>query len=90
LLGVSKSAADRIGDHLGPALALQPRRQFRTGAVLIADGTLAPTRDRAVAASSQNCQPPGRHDADTRLIVAVGNTARQPQRLPGLGPDKAL
>ncbi|CAL9657214.1 IS5 family transposase IS112 [Streptomyces sp. enrichment culture] len=25
--GVSKSAADRIGDHLGPALALRPRRR---------------------------------------------------------------
>ncbi len=29
LFGVSKSVADRIVDHLGPALALQPRRRFR-------------------------------------------------------------
>ncbi|GAA2432244.1 hypothetical protein GCM10010405_13970 [Streptomyces macrosporus] len=26
LFGISKSAADRIIDHLGPALALRPRR----------------------------------------------------------------
>lgn len=29
LFGVSKSAADRIIDHLGPALALQQRMRFR-------------------------------------------------------------
>lgn len=29
LFGISKSAADRIIDHLGPALALQPRKRFR-------------------------------------------------------------
>jgi Helix-turn-helix of DDE superfamily endonuclease len=31
LFGVSKSAADRIVDHLGPTLALQQRRRFRGG-----------------------------------------------------------
>lgn len=45
LFGVSKSAADRIIDHLGPSLALQPRKRFRKDTVLIVDGTLDPTRD---------------------------------------------
>ncbi|MFJ5050101.1 transposase family protein, partial [Streptomyces sp. NPDC088719] len=35
LFGVSKSAADRIIiDHLGPSLALQPRKRFRKDTVL--------------------------------------------------------
>ncbi|MCF3166547.1 transposase [Streptomyces violaceoruber] len=76
LFGVSKSAADRIVAHLGPALALQPRRRFRKEAVLIVDGTLVPTRDRTVAASSKNYRYSTNHqvviDADTRLVVAVG------------------
>lgn len=29
LFGISKSAADRIINHLGPLLALRPRRRFR-------------------------------------------------------------
>jgi hypothetical protein len=49
LFGVSKSAADRIIDHLGRALALQQRKRFRKDAVLIVDGTLVPTRDHQVA-----------------------------------------
>lgn len=49
LFGVSESAADRIIDHLGPMLALQPRKRFAKGTVLIADGTLVPTRDHTVA-----------------------------------------
>ncbi|MEU6158835.1 transposase [Streptomyces sp. NPDC047130] len=76
LFGVSKSAADRIVDHLGPALALQPRRRFRKDIVLIVDGTLVPTRDRTVAASSKNYRYSSNHqvviDADTRLVFAVG------------------
>ncbi len=76
LFGVSKSAADRIVAHLGPALALQTRRRFRKEAVLIVDGTLVPTRDRTVAASSKNYRYSTNHqvviDADTRLVVAVG------------------
>jgi hypothetical protein len=40
LFGVSKSAADRIVDHLGPMLALQPRKRFAKGTVLIVDGTV--------------------------------------------------
>lgn len=54
LFGVSKSAADRIIDHLGPMLAPQPRKRFAKDTVLIVDGTLVPTRDHAIAAQSRN------------------------------------
>ncbi|WP_329538490.1 transposase (plasmid) [Streptomyces sp. NBC_01450] len=76
LFGVSKSAADRIDNHLGPALALQQRTRFRKDAVLIVDGTLVPTRDHTVAEQSKNYRYSTNHqvviDADTRLVVAVG------------------
>jgi hypothetical protein len=76
LFGVSKSAADRIIDHLGPMLALQPRKRFAKDAVLIVDGTLVPTRDHAIAARSKNYRYSTNHqvviDADTRLVVVVG------------------
>lgn len=49
LFGISKSAADRIIDQLGPLIAFQPRRGFAKDAVLVVDGTLVPH------------QPPGRH-----------------------------
>ncbi|MFF0171119.1 transposase family protein, partial [Streptomyces prasinus] len=42
LFGVSKSAADRIIDHLGPLLAFHPRQRFRKGTVLIVDGGTCP------------------------------------------------
>jgi DDE family transposase/DDE superfamily endonuclease len=81
LFGVSKSAADRIIDHLGPALALQPRKRFRKDTVLIVDGTLVPTRDHSIAEQSKNYRYSTNHqiviDADTRLVVVVG------QPLPG-------
>ncbi len=76
LFGVSKSAADRIIDHLGPMLALQPRKRFAKDTVLIVDGTLVPTRDQTIAAQSKNYRYSTNHqvviDADTRLIVMVG------------------
>lgn len=76
LFGVSKSAADRIIDHLGPVLALRQRKRFRMDAVLIVDGTLVPTRDHAVAERSKNYRYSTNHqvviDADTRLVVTVG------------------
>jgi hypothetical protein len=76
LFGVSKSAADRIIDHLGPTLALQPCRRFRKDTVLIVDGTLVPTRDHTVAERSKNYRYSTNHqvviDADTRLVVVVG------------------
>ncbi|MFF5443400.1 transposase [Streptomyces achromogenes] len=76
LFGVSKSAADRIIDHLGPLLALRPRRRFRKDTLLVVDGTLVPTRDHTVAEQSKNYRYSTNHqvviDADTRLVVVVG------------------
>ncbi|MFE1957077.1 transposase [Streptomyces sp. NPDC059479] len=76
LFGVSKSAADRVIDHLGPKLVLQPCRRFAKDAVLIVDGTLVPTRDHKVAEQSKNYRYSTNHqvviDADTRLVVIVG------------------
>ncbi|MGW1801742.1 transposase [Streptomyces sp. NPDC001984] len=74
--GISKSAADRIINHLGPLLALQPRKRFRRNTLLIVDGTLVPTRDHQVAEQSKNYRYSTNHqvviDADPRLVVAVG------------------
>ncbi|WP_369271663.1 transposase [Streptomyces sp. R11] len=76
LFGVSKSAANRIINHLGPSLALQQRKRFRKDAVLIVDGTLVPTRDHTIAEQSKNYRYSTNHqvviDADTRFVVAVG------------------
>ena len=76
LFGVSKSAADRIIDQLGPSLALQPRKRFAKDTVLIVDGTLVPTRDHTIAEQSKNYRYSTNHqvviDADTRLVVLVG------------------
>ncbi|GHB80293.1 hypothetical protein GCM10010377_82710 [Streptomyces viridiviolaceus] len=76
LFGISKSAADRIIDHLGPSLGLQPRKRFRKDTVLIVDGTLVPMRDHCIAEQSKNFRYSTNHqviiDADTRLVVAVG------------------
>ncbi|CAL9428587.1 IS5 family transposase IS112 [Streptomyces sp. enrichment culture] len=76
LFGVSKSAADRVIDHLGPRTALQPRKRFAKNAVLIVGGTLAPTRDHTLAERSKNHRYFTNHqvviDADTRRVVVVG------------------
>ncbi|WP_328940232.1 transposase [Streptomyces tauricus] len=78
LFGVSKSAADRIIDHLGPRLAFQPRQRFAKDTVLVVDGTLVPTRDHSVAEQSKNYRYSTNHqvviDAVTRLVVVVGRT----------------
>lgn len=70
--------ADRIVDHLGPALAVQQRKRFRKDTVLIVDGTLAPARDHSVAQQAKNYRCSTSHqvviDADTRLVVAVGRS----------------
>lgn len=70
LLGNSKSAADRIIDHLGPLLALQPRKRFSKDTILIVDGPLVPARDHTVAEQSKNCRYSTAHQviiyADTR------------------------
>jgi hypothetical protein len=76
LFGVSKSAADRVIRHLGPLLALRPRKRFRKNTVLIVDGTLVPTLDHTVAEQSKNHRYSTNHqvviEADTRLVVVVG------------------
>ncbi|MGW5658396.1 transposase [Streptomyces humi] len=76
LSGVSKSAANRIINHPGPALTLLPRKRFRKDAVLIVDATLVPTRDHAIAEQSKNYRYSTNHqvviDADTRVVVTIG------------------
>jgi hypothetical protein len=80
LFGVKTAAVHRIIDRLGPYLALAPAcRRYGPDTVLIVDGTLVPTRDRTIAASSKNYRYSATMqvliDASTRLVVAVG----QPQ-----------
>jgi hypothetical protein len=83
LFGIKTAAVHRIIDRLGPFLALAPaRRKYGPDTVLIVDivdGTLVPTRDHTVAASSKNYRYSTNMqvmiDAATRLVVAVG----QPQ-----------
>jgi hypothetical protein len=77
LFGISKSAVDRVIDHLAPLLALAPvTRKHSLDTVLIVDGMLVPTYDRAITASSKNYRYSVNMqvviDADTRLTVAVG------------------
>lgn len=77
LFGISKSAAGRVVDHLAPHLMLSPLRRRRSHEqVLIVDGTLVPTHDRSIAASSKNYRYSTNLqvviNADTRLAVAVG------------------
>jgi hypothetical protein len=55
LFEIKTAAVHRIIDRLGPFLALAPaRRKYGPETVLIVDGTLVPTRDHTVAASSKN------------------------------------
>lgn len=76
LFGISKSAADRIINDLGPSLALRPRQRFRKDTVLIVDGTLVPTRDHTIAEQSKNYRYSTNNqvviNADSRLVVVVG------------------
>ena len=80
LFGIRTAAVHRIIDRLGPFLALAPaRRKYGPDTVLIVDGTLVPTRDHSIAASSKNYRTSVNMqvmiNAETRLVVAVG----QPQ-----------
>jgi hypothetical protein len=77
LFGISKSAAGRVVEHLAPLLALAPvARAHGPNTVLIVDGTLVPTHDRRLSASSKNYRYSVNMqiaiDANTRLTVAVG------------------
>ncbi|MEU0248328.1 transposase family protein [Streptomyces sp. NPDC006235] len=76
LFGVSKSAADRIIDHLGPSLALQQRKRFGKGTVLIVDGTLVPTRDHTIAEQSKAWELSGAKGAVGRTIVIADGGSR--------------
>lgn len=64
-------------EHLAPLLAVSPARRRREGTVYIVDGTLVPTRDRSIAASSKNYRYSMNLqvviDADSRLVVAIGD-----------------
>jgi hypothetical protein len=77
LFGISKSAANRVVEHLAPLLALAPvTKRHSPDTVLIVDGTLVPTHDRGMSASSKNYRYSVNMqvviDANTRLTVAVG------------------
>ncbi|GAA3091155.1 hypothetical protein GCM10017562_72860 [Streptomyces roseofulvus] len=61
LCGVSRSAADRIFDHLPPMLALQARKRFAQDNVLIVAGTLVPTRGSGCARSPARKPPSATH-----------------------------
>ncbi|GGY11935.1 hypothetical protein GCM10010510_67350 [Streptomyces anandii JCM 4720] len=71
LFGVSKSAADRIIDHLGPSLALRQRKRFGRDAVLVVDGTLVPTHDHTIAEQSKNY----RFSTDQQVVIALTRAA---------------
>ncbi|AJC54239.1 hypothetical protein GZL_01643 [Streptomyces sp. 769] len=82
--GTSKSAADRIINHLGPLLALQPHKRFRKDAVLIMDVALVPTRDHAVAEQPKNtATPPTSRSSSTPIPVSSWWSA-------GLSPATAM
>lgn len=74
---MSKSAADRIVDHVAPLLVLKQRKRFAKDTVLIVDGALVPTRDHTIAEKSKNYRYSTNHqvviEAHTRLVVAVGS-----------------
>nr|WP_307060291.1 transposase [Streptomyces achromogenes] len=77
LFGISVSAVGRIINRHGPLLALAPRKRKPTSNdVLIIDGTLVPTRDRSIAASSKNYRYSTNVQvlvtAETRLVISVG------------------
>ncbi|GHF27212.1 hypothetical protein GCM10010218_05190 [Streptomyces mashuensis] len=77
LFGISPAAVGRIISRHGPLLALAPgKRKPGRHQVLIVDGTLVPTRDRTVSASSKNYRYSANLQvlikADTRVVLAVG------------------
>ncbi len=88
LFSSSQSAVERIIDHLGPSLALQPRKRFRKDTVLIveAPGTHPrPHHRRAVQELSVLHKPPDRHRRRHPARRGGRPTpAGQPQRLQGV------
>lgn len=59
-LVVSKSAAKRMVDHLGPPLAVPPRMRIRKDTMLIVDGTLAEPGRKATQPPEQAGARPSR------------------------------
>lgn len=86
LFGISKSAADRIIDQVGPLLALRPRLRFAKDTVLIVDGTLVPTRDHTVAEQSKNY----RYTTNNQVVIDADTPRRHLGRppLPGNRNDR--
>jgi hypothetical protein len=79
LFGISQSAANRVVEQVAPLLVLPDGSVPPSpDTVVIVDGTLIPTYDRSVSASSKNYRYSVNMqvviDANTRLGVAVGNT----------------
>lgn len=67
LFGISPAAVGRVISRHGPLLALAPgKRKPGRQQVLIADGTVTPTRDRSVSASSKNY----RYSASLQVLTA--------------------
>jgi len=95
LSGISKPAANRVVDHPAPLPALAPvTRRHSPDTVLIVEGTVAPTHDRSMSASSKNYRYSVTMqvviDAGTRLVVAVGDPHRATATTAGPTPIPAL
>lgn len=74
LFGISDSAADRILEHLALRMAISPTNRPRKGTVYIVDGTLVPTRDRSIPASSKN------YRYSTNLLIVIDANASGVER----------
>ncbi|GLU45652.1 hypothetical protein Nans01_00030 [Nocardiopsis ansamitocini] len=76
LLGVSKSAADPVIDHIGPRLTLQTRKRFAKDTVPIVDDTLIPPWDHTTVEWSKNYRCSTNRQivigTEARLVVVVG------------------
>lgn len=82
VFGISTSAVHRVVEYLAPLLVLPPvTTPHSPDTVLIVDGTLVPTQDRGVSASSSKNYRYSANlqvviDANTRLAVAATAAAR--------------
>src|SRR5512135_1647351 len=66
LCGIKQAAVHRIIDRLGPHLALiSGNRRHAPDTVLVADGTLVPAHDHAVAAAAKNY----RYSTNVQVII---------------------
>ncbi len=94
LFGISKSAADRIVDHLGPRLALQPRARLRKQTVLLTDRALTPAHGHPTPTRTDHRHRTTDHghevviDADTRLVATGPCPGAPPASGPGRDPRR--